>query len=52
MSHKKKKMKKKIIKRKVFYQSQMNINFVVEGAFGRVTVAWYVLMVDRLIRVI
>lgn len=34
MSHKKKKMKKKIIKRKVFYQSQMNINCVVEGAFG------------------
>lgn len=33
MSHKKKKMKTKIIKRKVFYQSQMNINFVVEGAF-------------------
>lgn len=50
MSHKKKKMKKKIIKRKVFYQSQMNINFVVRS--GRVTVAWYVLMVDRLIRVI
>lgn len=34
MSHKKKKMKKKLSNEKFFYQSQININFVVEGAFG------------------
>lgn len=33
MSHKKKKMKIKLSNEKFFYQSQMNISFVVEGAF-------------------